>query len=712
MTRSTSITPRKWGAGAVGAGLSVLFGLCFLISPVGSSLVNLSYDLAFLFRVNIPVTNAVVVYMDLDSHTRLGQDTGLWDRKLHAKLIDRLTDLRAKAVVFDVVFAPFTNEPAADAALVRAAKRNGKVVVGAIATADLFEGELISWQLKTPFPELEAVAGWGMVAAASTDGYVRKDSHRKDLNAPSLAWQAARISAASPLPDAFVERWINYYGPPGMLPHFKYWEVLELTNQITANDFSNRVVFVGSVVHIGMAGDQKKDFFPIPYSRWQGTRSAGVEINATTFVNLIRGDWLERSSFLTELALIIFAGGAFGLLLANSKPMPAAGLGVTGALAIGIIANLLVWKTRVWYPWLIVSGVQIPAAAAWSVLAHTRRLTREKRALEQALAVAATREQVVAARTAPAAPQSASATVTAVAPAAVVTGAPTERSGLSIPDYALVRKIGEGAYGEVWLARNIIGSYHAAKFVHRRHFAEAVPFEREFNGIRRFTPLSRGHAGLVQVLHIGRNNDPECIYYVMELADDEVAGQNIDPMAYAPRDLAKELKKHQTLPLPEIIRIGRQLAEALAYLHAHDTIHRDIKPSNIIFVRGVAKLADIGLVTEVAGEGRDVSYLGTEGYIPPEGPGTPAADVYSLGKVIYQAATGFPVRRFPELPSGIMEGTIDDGFMTLNRIIMKACEVDPKERYPSAAELGLALAALDKSLNERKGAQPPNSSPS
>jgi serine/threonine protein kinase len=112
-------------------------------------------------------------------------------------------------------------------------------------------------------------------------------------------------------------------------------------------------------------------------------------------------------------------------------------------------------------------------------------------------------------------------------------------------------------------------------------------------------------------------------------------------------------------------------------LHAHHLIHRDIKPSNVIFVRGMAKLADIGLVTQVATEGRDVSYLGTEGYIPPEGPGTPAADVYSLGKVIYQAATGLHVGRFPELPSAIMEGTIDECFMNLNQIIVKACEVDP-----------------------------------
>jgi len=58
-------------------------------------------------------------------------------------------------------------------------------------------------------------------------------------------------------------------------------------------------------------------------------------------------------------------------------------------------------------------------------------------------------------------------------------------------------------------------------------------------------------------------------------------------------------------------------------MHQQHLIHRDIKPSNIIFVRGVPKFADIGLVTEIATKGEEVTYLGTRGYIAPEGPGTP-----------------------------------------------------------------------------------------
>src|SRR5213593_744042 len=65
------------------------------------------------------------------------------------------------------------------------------------------------------------------------------------------------------------------------------------------------------------------------------------------------------------------------------------------------------------------------------------------------------------------------------------------------------------------------------------------------------------------------------------------------------------------------------LADALDYLHRQQLIHRDMKPSNIIFVKGVPKFADIGLVTDIATKGRDVTYLGTPGRIAPEGPSLP-----------------------------------------------------------------------------------------
>jgi len=88
-----------------------------------------------------------------------------------------------------------------------------------------------------------------------------------------------------------------------------------------------------------------------------------------------------------------------------------------------------------------------------------------------------------------------------------------------IPDHVLLRPIGAGAYGEVWLARNALGTLRAVKIVYRARFEEEHPFEREFRGILKYEPVSRTHEGLVQVLHVGRNDEAGYFYYVMELAD-------------------------------------------------------------------------------------------------------------------------------------------------------------------------------------------------
>src|SRR5437867_2798480 len=69
----------------------------------------------------------------------------------------------------------------------------------------------------------------------------------------------------------------------------------------------------------------------------------------------------------------------------------------------------------------------------------------------------------------------------------------------SIPDHQLLRRIGRGSYGEVWLARNVMGTLRAVKIVCRRDFSEAYPFEREFKGIQKYEPVSRTHDGLIDI---------------------------------------------------------------------------------------------------------------------------------------------------------------------------------------------------------------------
>ncbi|MBE0544053.1 MAG: protein kinase, partial [Verrucomicrobia bacterium] len=258
-----------------------------------------------------------------------------------------------------------------------------------------------------------------------------------------------------------------------------------------------------------------------------------------------------------------------------------------------------------------------------------------------------------------------------------------------VPDHELLRRIGRGAYGEVWLARSVTGAFRAVKIVHRQSFDHERPFEREFEGILKFEPVSRTHDSQVDILHVGRGDD--CFYYLMELADDQATGGQINPDNYTPRTLKSDLLFHGRLPFEECVRIGVALATALESLHGNGLVHRDVKPSNIIFVNGVPKLADIGLVT---GVDATRSYVGTEGFAAPEGAGTPQADLYSLGKVLHEAATGKDRQEFPELPTQLRELPDRDGLMELNAVIARACRHDPKDRYASATAMRADLELL------------------
>jgi WD40 repeat protein len=282
----------------------------------------------------------------------------------------------------------------------------------------------------------------------------------------------------------------------------------------------------------------------------------------------------------------------------------------------------------------------------------------------------------------------------------------------AIPDHELLRPIGRGAYGEVWLARNVMGAWRAVKIIGRAQFESDRPYEREFAGIRRFEPVSRSSGGLVHVLHVGRNDAAGYFYYVMELADAaDMKNPEIGKLNertprdsssfenYTPRTLHSDLKRRGRLPTPEVLRIGLEVANGLAQLHRPGLVHRDVKPGNIIFVNGHAKLADIGLVT-AGGEGR--TFVGTEGYIPPEGPGTASADIYALGMALYEASAGFAPEKFPDVPPEWFTSAAGDDALELHQVILKACEGRRTDRYPSVDALQADLALLQSGQSVRR----------
>ncbi|MEM7146026.1 MAG: bifunctional serine/threonine-protein kinase/formylglycine-generating enzyme family protein [Verrucomicrobiota bacterium] len=263
-----------------------------------------------------------------------------------------------------------------------------------------------------------------------------------------------------------------------------------------------------------------------------------------------------------------------------------------------------------------------------------------------------------------------------------------DRSAPQIPDHEVIRCIGRGAYGEVWMARSVTDVLRAVKVVWREDYDSEAMFERELEGLTRFEPISRRHVGLVDILQVGVNEDAGFYYYIMELADDVESGRDIDPDDYVPHTLSAQMARRTEIDLEKCLEDGAVLADGLWHMHEHDLIHRDVKPSNVIYVDGEAKLADIGLVA-LTGQR---SFVGTEGFVPPEGPGTPAADIYSLGMVLYEMGTGKDRLDFPDVPTTTTTNAKQvELWRRLNKVICRAGAVEATERFRSARDMSLAL---------------------
>lgn len=192
--------------------------------------------------------------------------------------------------------------------------------------------------------------------------------------------------------------------------------------------------------------------------------------------------------------------------------------------------------------------------------------------------------------------------------------------------FELLRLIGKGGMGEVWLARDLAtGERVAVKLLHPMYASEpehVARFEREVETAQR---VRSPH--VVRVVGYGRHEGRP--YISMEYVDG--------------RSLREIVKQEGPLPWSRVRQIALDLCEALAAVHGSGVIHRDVKPSNVLVTSdGTLKLTDFG-VARAADLTRMTSadtMLGTVQYMPPEGDGSVRGDLYSLGCLLYELLAG------------------------------------------------------------------------
>jgi CHASE2 domain-containing sensor protein len=647
--------------------------------------VNASYDYQFLFSSRRVTNQVVLIQMDNESYGDLGQErydplkegSQPWDRSLHAHLLQKLADGGASLVAMDIFFSK-PRDAASDGALVAEMRRQRNLV---LATK---QAEVVNLKLEGVQPTLPAEifldaarTNWGVAwLCPDLDLVVRKQwpfpspgpSAHSDYK--SLPWRAASLLGARLDEDEPRERWLRYYHP-GTWTRISYRHALK---EEPPGNFRDKIVFIGNEPESTVPDKTEQDKFRIPSTRWTGDATGGVDINITAFLNLMNGDWLERSAWWIEGMVLLVTGILLGAGLCRMRPLPALFTAAAVAVVVTLGCVSLSYFGNHWFPWLVVAGGQVPFALAWAIFMPAFYRVQETITEASLVTKSPRRAREKKKKT----------------PAADLPDA---------PDYKLFDPpFGEGAYGKVWIVQNAIGQWQALKVIYLAKFDNnSDPFDREFNGISRYKPISDKHPGLLRVDFVSRKREGY-FYYVMELGDALAPGWERDPSSYTPRDLvsARMQARGKRLPVRECVSIGIALSDALEFLHQQGLTHRDVKPQNVIFVRGQPKLADVGLTAEIRPADAERTFVGTPGYMPPlpERPGTVQADIYALGMVLYVLSTGRAPALFPEIATTLVQTPAPDDFLPLNGVILKACEPDCEKRYKSAAELNRALSEL------------------
>ncbi|GAB5406131.1 MAG: hypothetical protein Aurels2KO_43620 [Aureliella sp.] len=261
-----------------------------------------------------------------------------------------------------------------------------------------------------------------------------------------------------------------------------------------------------------------------------------------------------------------------------------------------------------------------------------------------------------------------------------------------IPGYEVIRELGHGGMGVVYLARDHtldrLVALKTFKVAKGSGTCQMLTAEARLSG-------RLNHAAIVPVFEV--NAEAETPYFAMAYVDGEDLARRITSQVYSPLEAA---------------RLGAHIASAIAHAHAADVLHLDLKPANILLCRdGSPKVTDFGLFAFLSDKSNQCEgVVGTPQFMSPEQALQdnenigPASDVYSIGAVLYAAITGRPplvasnnqelVMKVASQRPRHLQTLVTKVPVSLDTIVMKCLEKSPSKRYESAKALQQDLEAF------------------
>ena len=277
--------------------------------------------------------------------------------------------------------------------------------------------------------------------------------------------------------------------------------------------------------------------------------------------------------------------------------------------------------------------------------------------------------------------------------------------GQVVGNYRILRQLGEGGMGAVYLAEHaLLGRRAAIKVLLPALSQREDVIARFFNEARAATTI--GDPGIVQVFDFGQHTDGSA-YLVMELLDGEA--------------LDRRLQRVQRLAPADALRITRQIAATLGAAHAKGIIHRDLKPENVFMVRDGevaggerAKILDFGIAKLTGADGslsktRTGALMGTPVYMSPEqcrgaGDLDHRSDIYALGCVLYHLITGRPpfsagglgelLAMHMIVPAPPPSTIVPELGADLDALMARLLAKNPDDRFATMADLASAIDEL------------------